>query len=116
MDGRPAVLPEHGRAEAADKPRSLDIPYNHRPSSPSPKPTAALHAQAWKGGLQYFLSTDPPEQLMSAVADTLSRAADGALTVRSNSGTRPQPHGPSLAFYPSVINMSPGRHSAAFSY
>lgn len=76
----------------------------------------ALHAQAWTGGLQYFLSTDPPAQLVSAVADTLSRAADGAVVVRANAGAQPQPHGPSLAFYPSVINMSPGHHSAAFSY
>ena len=53
---------------------------------------------------------------MGAVADTLSRAADGAVVVRANTGAQPRPHGPSLAFYPSVINMSPGRHSAAFSY
>ena len=53
---------------------------------------------------------------MTAVADTLSRSMDGAVVVRAHNGSQPLPHGPSLAFYPNVINMSPGRHSAAFSY
>ena len=83
---------------------------------PGRRKAGALHAQAWEGGLQYFLSTDPPEQLVDSVADTLSQSTDGAVVVRAHNGSQPLPHGPALAFYPSVINMSPGRHNATFSY
>ena len=41
---------------------------------------------------------------------------DGAVVVQSHNGTNFTPHGPGLAFYPSVLNLSPGRHNATFNY
>ncbi|KAK9834175.1 hypothetical protein WJX81_005389 [Elliptochloris bilobata] len=73
-------------------------------------------SKAWAGGLEYFLSTDPPQQLVASVADTLSQSMDGDIVVRSHNGSKPLEHGPGLAFYPSVINLSPGHHNATFSY
>ena len=75
-----------------------------------------LCGQAWGGGLASYLSTDPPEQLVDEVADTLSVSMDGKVVVKSLAGAKPFVHGPGLAFYPNVINMSPGKLNATFSY
>ena len=72
--------------------------------------------QAWAGGLDHYLSTDPPPDLLNDVAYTLSQSMDGAVVVQSHNGTNFTPHGPGLAFYPSVLNLSPGRHNATFNY
>ncbi|KAK9836324.1 hypothetical protein WJX81_005312 [Elliptochloris bilobata] len=73
-------------------------------------------SKAWTGGLDHYLSTDPPEQLVIEVADTLAQSMDGKVVVQSLNGTTPYQHGPGLAFYPAVITMSPNHLNATFSY
>lgn len=53
---------------------------------------------------------------MDQVADTLSQSMDGKVVVQALNGTDPFVHGPGLAFYPSVINMSPHKLNDTFSY
>lgn len=72
--------------------------------------------QAWGGGLAHYLSTDPPEQLVDEVADTLEQSMDGKVVVQALEGANPFQHGPGLAFYPNVINMSPHKLNDSFSY
>ena len=79
-------------------------------------PTAPRRAQAWAGGLDHYLSTNPPADLLDDVAYTLSQSMDGAVVVQSINGSASTAHGPGLAFYPSVLNLSPGFHNATFNY
>ena len=50
------------------------------------------------------------------MAETLTQSMDGKVVVKALNGTDPYQHGPGLAFYPSVINMSPHKLNATFSY
>jgi len=75
-----------------------------------------LHRQAWAGGLDHYLSNDPPQLLVTEVADTLSQTMDGAIVVQALNGTYTVDHGPGLGFYPTVINLSPAHLNATFNY
>lgn len=79
-------------------------------------PKSCFCQQAWAGGLEHYLSTDPPPALVADVADTLSQSMSGAVVVQALNGTNPINHGPGLEFYPTVINLSPGKENATFNY
>ena len=53
--------------------------------------------QAWDNGLEHFLSSNPPEDVLPDVADILYDSSEGGeIIVRSMNGTAPSPHGAAL--------------------
>lgn len=73
--------------------------------------------QAWKSGLEHFLSSAPPDGILEEVAEILTANNDGgSVVVRSMNSSASPKHGPGLGFFPHVLTFSPKERTKSFTY
>ena len=73
--------------------------------------------QAWKGGLENFLSNAPGDGAVEDVAEVLTATSNGGeIVVRTMNSTTIPKHGPGLGMYPSYLTFDPDHHKRELNY